>query len=210
MDKTIDLVNHWSTFLKDHPQGSIDDFCRHHLIHRREINNLDKIVGGVVPMTTDGLLMKVIGRIHKIHTVYAYSALEGTALTQIEEFSLLAAIRILKTPRKSDVIYNNLLELSSGIDMLNRLKRKGLVKENTDKDDKRSKRMALTALGEKTMEICLRRILKLARMMLHDMTDDDKQLCIQLLKNVEIKFSDRLPEDKGKKFDLIYAAVMND
>lgn len=159
-------------------------------------------------MNTDGLLMKVIGRIHKIHTLYAYRALEGTPLTQIEEFSLLASIRILKNPRKSDVIYSNLLELSSGIDILNRLKKKGLVREITDKEDKRSKRMSLTSAGEKAMEQSLRRVLKVAKMMLYDMPEDDKQLCIQLLKNVEIKFSESLPENKGKKFDAVYLDVV--
>jgi hypothetical protein len=45
-------------------------------------------------------------------------------------------------------------------------------------------------------------------MMLHEMSEDDKQLCIQLLKNVEIKFSSLISKHKGEKFDSIYKDVV--
>jgi len=209
MDKTIELVALWGKFLKQHPEATIDDFCRHHLIHQRESENKGKLVGGVVPMTTDGLLMKVVGRIYKLHMNYATSALKGTPLDQIEEFSLIATIRQQKNPRKSELIYTNLIELSSGIDILNRLKKKGLIEEVDDMADKRSKRVLLTPDGEKAMEICLKRILKLAKMLLLEMPEDDKQLCIQLLKHVEIKFSALVQQHKGVDFDTVYSQVLD-
>jgi DNA-binding MarR family transcriptional regulator len=210
MEKTIELVNLWGAFATQHPDASIEDFCRHLLIHKRESENKGPLLGGVVPMHTDGLLMKLIGRIHKLHVFYASAAFDGTPLGQLEEFGLLATIQQRGNPKKSELIYSNLLELSSGTDMVNRLKNKGLIKEFDDKDDKRSKRLSLTPLGEKTMSICIHRVLKLARMMLYEMTEDDKQLCIQLLKHIEIKFSGLVQKHKGETFDDIFKELVGE
>jgi DNA-binding MarR family transcriptional regulator len=211
MEKTIELVNLWGAFARQHPEGSIEDFCRHLLIHKRESGvKKGPLLGGVVPMQTDGQLMKLIGRIHKLHVIYVSSAFEGTPLNQIEEFGFLVTIQQRKNPKKSEVIYSNLMELSSGTDLLNRLKNKGLIKEYDDTEDKRSKRVSLTSAGEKTVMTCLDRVLKLAKMMLFEMTEDDKQLCIQLLKSVEIKFSSMVQKHKGETFDDIYKELVGE
>jgi hypothetical protein len=44
--------------------------------------------------------------------------------------------------------------------------------------------------------------------MMHDLSNDDKELCIQLLKNVEIKFSALWQSHKGKAFEDIYKEVV--
>jgi len=211
MEKTIELVNLWGAFVRQHPGADIDDFCRHHLIHKRESENKDALtLGGVVPMQTDGQLMKLIGRIHKLHVFYASAAFEETPINQLEEFGCLVTIKQRVNPKKSEVIYSNLMELSSGTDMLNRLRKKGLIKEFDDKEDKRSKRLSLTPAGEKTITTCIVRVLRLAKMMLTDMSEDDKRLCIQLLKQVEIKFSALMQKHKGETFDDIYKELVKE
>ena len=69
--------------------------------------------------------------------------------------------------------------------MLNRMKERGLIKEYDDKEDKRSKRLELTSKGEKVIELSFRRIRQNAKMILFDMTEDDKEICIHLLKNMK-------------------------
>jgi DNA-binding MarR family transcriptional regulator len=208
VEKTIELVNLWGEFAEKQPSGSIEDFCRHYLAHRRRDESKGVLVGGVVPAVADGLLLKIIGRISKLNMNYANLALEGTGLNQIEEFGMLGTIRQEKNPKKTEVIYANLLELSSGTDMLNRMKKRGLIQEYNDTGDKRSKRIKLTPKGEKAINSCKEKILKNALMLMNDLSDDDKQLCIQLLKNVEIKFSSLWQKHKGRKFEEIFREVM--
>ncbi len=208
MNKTVKLVNEWGDFEAKHPGANIDDFCRHYLASHQKKQVKGPLTGGVVPPTSDGLLLKLIGRIHKLNMGYANSALEGTGLNQVEEFGMMLTIQQEKNPRKTDIIYANLFELSSGTDMLNRLKKRGLIKEYDDKDDKRSKRIELTPAGEKAIELCMMRIKKSAKMMTNDLGEDDKQLCIQLLKNIEIKFSAFWQQHKGMPFDEVYKEVM--
>lgn len=210
MNKTVELVNLWGDFEQKHPKGNIEDFCRHHLAHQQQKQIKGPLVGGVVPSFNDGLLLKIIGRISKLNMAYANIALKGTDLNQIEEFGILQTIKKAKNLKKTEVIYANLFELSSGTDMLNRMKKRGLIKEYDDKEDKRSKRIELTAKGEKVATACSEKIGKNAKMLMKDLTDDDKDLCIQLLKNIEIKFSALWQKHKGREFDDIYKELMTD
>lgn len=208
MNKTIELVNLWGAYEENHPEGSIEDFCRYYLANQRRNTAVGPLVGGVVPAFSDALLMKIIGRISKLNMAYANLALKGTGLNQIEEFGILRTIKKEKNPRKTEVIYANLFELSSGTDMLNRMKERGLIKEYADKEDKRSKRIELTVKGDRVAEEALIKITKNATMLMYDLNDDDKQLCIQLLKNIEIKFSALWQKHKGREFEEIYAELM--
>lgn len=208
MNKTVELVNHWAEFEKKHPEGTIDDFCRYHLAHQQHRVADGPLVGGVVPSFDDGLLMKIIGRISKLNMAYANIALRGTGLNQIEEFGMLMTIRQQGNPRKTDVINANLFELSSGADMLNRMKKRGLLKEYGDEEDKRSKRIELTTLGKQVATECSARIGKNAKMLMAQLHEEDKALCIQILKDVEIKLSAYWQKHRGKEFDEIYDELM--
>jgi len=209
MNKTVQLVNHWSDFELKHPAGSIADFCRYFLAHQNKEEEQDgPLVGGVVPFIKAGLLLKIIGRISKLNMSYANIALEGTGLNQIEEYGILQTIKKEKSPRKTEVIYANLFELSSGTDMLNRMQKRGLIKEYADKEDKRSKRIELTAKGEKAIKLSSEKIIRNATMLLHSLAEEDQELCIQLLKGIEIKLSEQWQRHKGKSFDEIYTELM--
>jgi DNA-binding MarR family transcriptional regulator len=121
---------------------------------------------------------------------------------------MLLTIKQQKNPRKTEVIHDNLFEPSSGTDMLTRLRKRGLVKEYDDTVDRRSKRLVITAKGEKVIEAGTKMLYKNATMILRDLSEDDKQLCIQLLKGVEIKLSALWPKHRGKTFDEIYKEMM--
>jgi DNA-binding MarR family transcriptional regulator len=208
MNKTVTIVNEWAKFEEEHPAGNIEDFCRHYLASQKEIGTKGTLVGGVVPRSSDALLMKIIGRISKLNMSYANMALKGTELNQIEEFGVLGTIRQEKNPKKTEVIYANLFELSSGTDMLARMKKRGLIREYDDKEDKRSKRLELTAKGEKVAAACYERVQKNAKMLMYDLNDNDKNLSIQLLKGIEMKFSALWQQHKGKDFDEVYDSIV--
>jgi DNA-binding MarR family transcriptional regulator len=210
MNKTVELVTAWGSFEEKHPLGNLEEFCRHYLASRMDKKVKGPLVGGVVPPIAAGLLLKIIGRIHKLNVFYANMALKGTELNQIEEFGMLLTIAQEKNPRKTDVISANLYEMSSGTDMLARLKSRGLIREYSDKEDKRSKRIELTPKGEKAIDKCFDRVRRMATMLLYDLSEEDKELCIQLLKNVEIKFSALWPKHRGKAFDEVFKEVVGE
>ena len=208
MNKTITLVNEWGKFEEKHPDGNIDDFCRYHLTHQKEEKHTGNTKSVLIPTNVDSVLMRTMGRIMLLHSIYADVALEGTGISSVEEFSMLNTVYQLKNSKKSEVIYACLHEISTGTDILNRLRKLSYLTEHDDKEDRRSKRLNITAKGEKVILNCKKQIALLAKMMLNDMDIDDKKLCIQLLKNIETKFSPILQQHKGKSFEEIYKEIV--
>lgn len=211
MNKAVELINEWGAFDTRHPESSIEDFCRHYLaLHSGKAKKEKPPAGVFLPASTDGKLMRLIGRIFKFHTIYTVAAMEGTGINMVEEFVLLNTVMQLNEPRKTEAIYATLQELSTGTDMLNRLKKLGYITEHDDKEDKRSKRLRVTPKGEKVLVVCRKRIGQLAELMLHDVSEDDKLLCFGLLKGVETKFAGLWQAHKGKDFGEIYKELVEE
>gem|GEM_PF-195824 len=204
MEETVELVCRWAEFKKAHPNASIEDFCRYYIIEQRESTKQESLVGGVIPDSASGLLVKLLARIARIHATYVSMVLEEEAVSRIEEVGILATLYQMGHPKKSEVIYSNLLDFSSGTDMIARLKTKGFVNESEDKEDKRSKRLSLTKEGKKVFLKVIQKIVRVANLLTYDMSEDDKKLCIQLLKHIDIKFSAVVHKHKGRKFDDVY------
>jgi len=210
MRKVVELITEWGSFDEQHPEGSIEEFCRYYLIQKA--GEGDKVAQQPmfpVPVPVDFALMRLINRIVKLHTIYAVAATAGTGINTSEEFSLLNAIDSLNEPRKTVAIYTALFELSTGTDMLNRLKKIGFIIEYDDTEDRRSKRVKITPKGYKALAICRKRMTQLAEMEFHDLTSDEKKICIRLLSSVDTKFSGLWQSHKGKDFEDIYKDVVH-
>jgi DNA-binding MarR family transcriptional regulator len=207
MNKAVELVKLWGAYEERHPGGSIEDFCRHQLSVSLKAEKQIAPEWQLVP-DISGQLVILIRKIGKFHIMYSNKALEGTGLDQIEEFGILVIIFNKKNPIKSEVIYDNLLELSSGTNMLIRLKKKGLIAEYSDNEDKRVKRLKLTPKGEETLSKAKVLVLQVANMMVNSLSDDDKQLCIQMLSPINARFSDIYLKQKSKTFEQVYRENM--
>lgn len=204
MNNTAELVNRWVAFETEHPDTDLQDFFRYELIKERENDKEEKFLGGVVPPEPDQVLAKLMDRITKLHMLYSTDLLKTVSIGSFDEFLYLNNIQNLERNRKIDVINANFNELSSGLLILERLKKKKLVLENADPNDKRSKLVSLTTEGRQKLIICYELLDKVNRVIFKDMKTDDILLCVKLLKPVEKKFSKLFTNDKKLSFGEIY------
>jgi DNA-binding MarR family transcriptional regulator len=207
MNKTVVLLNQWAAFEAQHPNATPEDFCRYFLVSSRNKETLEGLFNGELPPRADIVLVKLIDRIARLHSIYIQIALKDLKLSHFEEFSLLSAIAQLESPRKTEVIYHTINELSTGLSLLSGLIKKRCITEYDDPEDKRSKRLSLTPKGEKLLLACYKQFSRIPEMMLMDVPQEDLEICIQLLKNVEIKFSKLWQQHKGKPFDQVFISV---
>ncbi|MEO6305354.1 MAG: winged helix DNA-binding protein [Bacteroidia bacterium] len=209
MIKAVELITELASFDEKHPNSSLEDFCRYYLASKSEQRNKHQNTTPSAPATTiDFKLMRLVNRIVKLHSIYAIKATDGTGINTSEEFSLLNSIDCLNEPRKTEAIYNALFELSTGIDMLNRLKKIGYITEYDDTEDKRSKRIKITAKGYKALATCRKRMGQLAEIEFFDLSEDEKKICIQLLSSVDAKFSALWQSHRGVGFDEVYDSIV--
>jgi DNA-binding PadR family transcriptional regulator len=203
LNKTVELVRLWGAYEEQNPNATLDNFFRHQLslISKKpeKSEQQEKLIPDI-----NGRLMILLRRIAKYHITYSNKALEGTGFDQIEEFGLLVTIFNEVNPIKSEAIYNNIIELSSGTNMLNRLKKRGLVSEYSDTEDKRVKRLQVTEKGKQALMIAKDKVQQVAIMMTYGLSDEDKQVCIQLLSPANNRFNGMFQKQKNRSFDEIF------
>lgn len=209
MKKAVQLINEWADFDEEYPEASIAEFCRHYLIRKREAENRGKTTEGPVPPQQENILLKLLGRISGIGQIYARDMLSDIPEIQLEGFYYLVGIMHTGDSRKTDIISRNLSEFSTGIDILNRLKAEGLIEERVDPSDRRAKLISITEKGRKVLFQCFRRMSKVGGILFDEVAEDDRKLCIQLLKNVEIKHSKLAAKVKEKGVKEVFGIDLN-
>ncbi|MDB5272462.1 MAG: hypothetical protein JWO58_829 [Chitinophagaceae bacterium] len=207
MNKTINLVNLWGEFEAKHPDAEIEDFCRYYLTSLREKDNEGKLFNGMMPPTDKIILSKLVQRIATIQQSYANAALADVSVKQLEEFLILNTVKQLQEGKKTEVIYTCLMELSTGLNVMSNLLKQEFITEEEDKTDKRSKRVKITAKGEEVLQACYVALRKANSLVYQDMEEEDISLTIQLLKNVDIKFSPLWQQHKGKSMEDILVSM---
>lgn len=211
MNKTVELVNEWAAFEEKHPDGTLEDFCRYYVIHKRETHKKEELFkGNVTPPETGPALLKMIGRCTRVAEVYINEAIKDIAIKKPEDFYFMAYIFYFKNPKKTEVIYANIVELTTGLSILDQLKSSGYIAEKEDPEDKRSKRVSMTEKGEKVFWECVSAYEKVADLMFGELPEEDMRLCAQLLKPVENRHTTEVWQQfKGKSFEEVYKNVVN-
>ena len=69
--------------------------------------------------------LTLLSRASRFLDFYIKKAFEGTEISSRLEFQFLISIHEMKNPRKTDVIYFNLVELSTGVEVLKRMQKSG-------------------------------------------------------------------------------------
>lgn len=209
MNKTVQLVNEWAAFEEQHPHAQVSDFCRYYLIRQREAEKAGQLFEDQDhPPTPHLILGKLMGHLVKLYSFYISLAIKDIDIRREEEFYFLNYIHKAGNPRKTEVIYAYYMELTTGLSILNGLKETGLIEEVDDPEDKRSKRVSLSPKGEKALWDCYRQFSKVGGMLFRDMPEEDSQLCIQLLKGIELKFRGLWQQHRARDFEELYQEMM--
>ena len=91
----------------------------------------------------------------RYYKTYAKRVLGESEITSPDGFSFLYHLNYTESYRKMELIKMHHLEPPSGIEVLNRLLKKGLIEEFDDTDDKRAKRIKITDKGRKELQIVM-------------------------------------------------------
>jgi DNA-binding MarR family transcriptional regulator len=197
MNQTAELVKLWAEYEATHKDSGIADFCHFYLTKTREQKKDADFLGGIVPPDLQSQMAKMIGRIAKLHMSRAIQVLKECGINNFEDFMFLNSVLKLKEPRKTEVIYQNFIELSSGLLIIDRLIKSGHINEENDKEDRRSKRLKITKKGKDILSKCYKRMFELNKEYFSMIPPDDIQLCIQLLAPVERRHASTWLQNKG-------------
>lgn len=149
-NKVVELVNAWARMEAEAPDLDLQTFCRKYL--QEHNNNAFVQAEAVLPGGgAQGVLGMLFGKLYRYTNIYVKKALQDLPLTSIDEAIYLEIIVRSQNPTKSEVIHEALSEFPSGIDIIKRLVKYGLVEELPDAEDRRSKRLRLTPAGHEML-----------------------------------------------------------
>lgn len=198
MHPTVQLITAWCSFQEQHPGKTIVDFCTDYLSREQERNSSIKFGRSASPPGPASELSKMLGRIGRLLNNYSSVALRECGVAGFEDFFYLSDISTDNGIKKTGLIYANFHELSSGLLIISRLKKRSLITEKNDSDDKRIVRLYITAKGENVLKKCYAKLDRINELFFADMSRRDMKWCSQLLSPTESKFSLRWLQDRRK------------
>lgn len=140
MKPLVELITAWQAFADAHRDADVESFCYDYLSNKNQKDDPDP--------ETDILLSKLIGKSGSLIKTYLKLALKQIPDMEMEWFYILDTLNDHKEVRKTDVIgFRLLLEPTTGIDILNRMLKAGLISERVDPADKRARLIKPTDKG---------------------------------------------------------------
>lgn len=198
MNKTVALINLWAKYEEENPRAEIGQFCQDYLVSQEQKTRKVTFWQSPVPPDSTSMLTKLIGRIAKLHNLYAVDAFKDCGISSFDDFLFLNSIAHTPNPKKTDIILANFSELSSGLLILDRLKKAKLIVEQADELDKRTKRLEMTKDGASVLEACYQKLNEINEMCFSGLAEEQVKLSIQLLQPVEAALARKWLEDKKK------------
>lgn len=141
------LISYLDAFQQAHPDGNLDAFVvwLNHQLFSPENEGTHTSTG---PMF---LAFKVM-YLNKELKRQAKSVLSDSALSSLDEYSFLLHLDQQESFRKMELISLHNLEAPTGIEIIKRLLKNGLIAEFADPEDKRAKRIKITEPGRAELQ----------------------------------------------------------
>ena len=128
---------------------------------------------------------------------YLKKALRGSSLHTADEFSFLITIMTSESLRKSELIAKQIMEKTTGMEVINRLINSGLIVESADKKDKRSKIVSITKAGMDEIRSVIPLMGKVSEIIVGNLSNEEINTLAYLLKKLDYYHNDIYTKKKN-------------
>jgi DNA-binding MarR family transcriptional regulator len=123
----------------------------------------------------DAKIMAQVSRINRFVSFYIKKAFHDLTLNSAQEFGVLACVEGVSSLTKTEVIHYNLLEKTTGTELMKRFIKIGFIEEFDDENDKRSKRVRITERGREEFKKAILRLYEASRVVGGNLENHEKQ-----------------------------------
>jgi MarR family transcriptional regulator, lower aerobic nicotinate degradation pathway regulator len=136
--------------------------------------------------TVETVLGRLISFLYRYVRNYCKKSLENSPLITADDFTYLAVLFSRGSMTKMEVIEAHLQEKTTGIEIIKRLIKNGLVAQYNDEADKRSKRLVVTPKGQQVLLGILPGMAQVASLVAGNLTDEEKMQLLYLLNKLHL------------------------
>ena len=153
-------------------------------------------------MTASLQLTRSLGRVASIQRTLLRLSLRDTPGIELEWYYFLHSVNERKAIRKTDLIsFNLLLEPTTGIDILNRMIKAGLLDEKEDPSDRRARLLRLTKKGQFILKKAEESVQGVTTLLFDKVSEPQRSVMESTLVAIENEFSPLLATHRPKTFD---------
>lgn len=134
---------------------------------------------------------------------YIKKALHDSVIQTADEFAFLITLMTHESLTKTELINKQVMEKTSGVEVIKRLLGQKLIREFADEQDKRSVRVSITPKGKKELEKVLPDMAKVSRIVVGNLTEPEINTLSYLLKKLDFYHNDIFMNKKTLELDEI-------
>jgi DNA-binding MarR family transcriptional regulator len=138
---------------------------------------------------------------------YIKKVLRNSDLQTAEEFSFLITLMTYNSLRKNELITKQVMEKTSGTEVIRRLIKRGLIVESADENDKRSIRVSITNSGREELFKILPLMSKVSEIVVGNLTNEEINTLSYLLKKLDYFHNDIYLNKKDQSLTDIFSGI---
>lgn len=160
-------------------------FEKSQIVSSRHIAGNKKPAGFHFQENTSIMLSRLVSLIYRYAKEYTKKALSESALQTVEEFSYLVVLMTFDSLSKTELILKNVMGKTSGMEVIRRLLKKGLIRQFADKQDKRSQLVSITPKGLKEMKKVFPKMQMASEIITGNLSLQEQETLVFLLQKLE-------------------------
>ena len=150
------------------------------------------------PVTDISILIVLMFRYAK---GYIKKALRDSAIKTADEFSFLMTLMTYDSLSKSELIQKQVMEKTSGTEIINRMIKMGLIESFNDESDKRSVRVKMTPAGRMEIIKILPEMQKVSKIVTGNLNETEKNTMAYMLRKLEHYHNDIFMNKKDSELE---------
>lgn len=128
---------------------------------------------------------------------YIKKALKDSLIKTADEFSYLITLMTTESMSKTELIQNQIMEKTSGTDIINRLIKQNLIEQFNDPVDKRSVRIKITSNGRAEIMKIIPQMQLVSQIVSGNLSENEKNMLAYTLRKLELFHNDIFMNKKG-------------
>jgi DNA-binding MarR family transcriptional regulator len=140
---------------------------------------------------------------------YIKKVLRESNLQTPDEFSFLITLMTYDSLSKSELITKQVMEKTSGTEVIRRLIKRGLIVESADANDKRSIRVSITNTGREEILKILPLMSQVSEIIVGNLSSEEIKTLAYILKKLDYFHNDIYLNKRGKSLSDISSEIAN-
>ena len=205
------LIDQVADFQKEKQEGSLEEFA-HWLLARVGANTSAEVINAPSfshpKMTIDNVLTEFITYLYRYAKMYIKKIVEESqsAFTTYDDivYVLILFFNPHEKITKTALIERNIHEKPTGMEVLKRLLKNGLIEQYDSEEDKRSKYLKVTTKGRIEFTNLVGKIYEASRLIGGNLTHREKEYLYFLLKKLHDFHNPIFINEKDSTFEVIF------